>query len=187
MLNNLVDFGDLKLRMEGGIRTLRTHLGTLRTGRASSNLLDSIMLEAYGQSTPINQIGTISVTDPRTLSLQIWDKSVVNAAQKAIQTSGLGLNPMVDGTTLRICLPDLNEERRQELVKLAHKYAEEARVAIRHVRRDGMDGIKKAEKDGDIGKDDAHNRSEAVQKLTDSQIAEIERIISQKETEIMQV
>lgn len=187
MAADAIDMNDLKKRMEGAISSLKHELSGLRTGRASANLLDPIMVEAYGQSMPMNQVGTISVPEPRMVSVQIWDKSMVGAAEKAIRESNLGLNPVTDGTTLRIPLPELNEERRRELVKIAHQYAEHARVAVRHVRRDGMDALKKAEKDGGIGQDEVRSLSDQVQKLTDSYIDTVEQTVSAKETEIMQV
>jgi ribosome recycling factor len=145
------------------------------------------MVSAYGQQMPINQVGTVSVPEPRTIAVQIWDKSMVSAVEKAIRESDLGLNPVTDGTNLRIPLPELNEERRKELVKVAHQYAEQARVAVRHVRRDGMDELKKGEKDGDIGQDDARVLSDKVQKMTDDMISEVDKLLAAKETEIMQV
>lgn len=187
MAGEVLDFGDLNRRMEGAVTTLKTELGGLRTGRASAHLLDPVQVEAYGQTMPINQVGTVSVPEARMVAVQVWDKSMVGAVEKAIRESGLGLNPVTDGTTLRVPLPELNEERRRELVKVAHQYAEQARVAVRHVRRDGMDVLKKAEKDGDIGKDDAHAMSERVQKLTDEFIESVDNTLSTKEAEIMQV
>ena len=187
MSDSVLDFSDLERRMEGAINSLKGDLAGLRTGRASAGILDPIMVEAYGQQMPINQVGTVSVPEPRMVSVQIWDKSMVQAAEKAIRESDLGLNPVTDGSTLRIPLPELNEERRREIVKVAHQYAEQARVAIRHVRRDGMDSIKKGEKDGDIGQDDARGMSDQVQKSTDEKIAEVDNIVAAKETEIMQV
>lgn len=187
MPEEMIDMKGLKKRMEGAIHSFRHDLSGLRTGRASASVLDSVMVDAYGQSMPINQVGTISVPESRMISVQVWDKSMVGAVERAIRDSGLGLNPITDGTNLRIPLPELNEERRKELVKIAHQYAEQARVAVRHVRRDGMDHLKKIEKDGEIGKDDAHALSEKVQKLTDEYIATIDSTLSQKETEIMQV
>ena len=187
MSGNATDLADLKRRMEGALTSLRGDLAGLRTGRASANLLDPIMVEAYGQSMPINQVGTVSVPEPRMVSVQVWDKSMVGAVEKAIRESDLGLNPVTDGTNLRIPLPELNEERRKEIVKVAHQYAEQARVAIRHVRRDGMDGIKKSEKDGDIGQDEARTLSDKVQQSTDEMISEVDNIVAAKETEIMQV
>ncbi len=187
MAGKSIDMADLQRRMDGAINAFRANLGGLRTGRASSSLVEPIHVEAYGQSMPMNQVGTISVPEPRMISIQVWDKGLVGATERAIRESDLGLNPVVDGTNLRIPLPELNEERRQELVKVAHKFAEEARIAIRHVRRDGMDTLKKSEKASDIGEDEAHVLSEQVQKLTDDEIASIDEILAHKETEIMQV
>ncbi|MFZ1814469.1 MAG: ribosome recycling factor [Rhizobiaceae bacterium] len=181
------DFEGLKKRMEGALNALKHDLSGLRTGRASANLLDAIMIEAYGQSMPINQVGTVNVPEPRMVSVQVWDKGMVGAVEKAIRESSLGLNPITDGTTLRIPLPELNEQRRKELVKVAHQYSETAKVAIRHVRRDGMDHLKKAEKDGDLGQDEARAQSDKVQKLTDDYISSVDSIVTHKETEIMQV
>lgn len=178
---------DIERRMDGAITALQSDLSGLRTGRASANLLDSVMVPAYGSSMPLNQVASVAVLDARTLSVNVWDKSVVGAADKAIRESGLGLNPVVDGTMLRIPIPVLNEERRTELTKIAGKYAEQARVAVRNVRRDGMDQLKKAEKDGEISEDDARGLSEEVQKLTDTHIARIDEILKGKEAEIMQV
>lgn len=187
MSDDYLDMADLNRRMEGALNALKNDLAGLRTGRASANILDPIMVDAYGQQMPMNQIGTVSVPEPRTISVQIWDKSMVGAAEKAIRESDLGLNPVTDGTTLRIPLPELNEERRREIAKVAHQYAEQARIAVRHVRRDGMDTLKKGEKDGDIGQDDARTMSDKVQKSTDDTISEIDRIVAAKEAEIMQV
>jgi ribosome recycling factor len=178
---------DLERRMDGAVTSLQSDLAGLRTGRASPNLLDSVMVPAYGSSMPLSQVGSVSVLDARTVAVNIWDKSVVGAADKAIRESGLGLNPVTDGTTLRIPIPVLNEERRAELTKIAGKYAEQAKVAVRNVRRDGMDQLKKSEKDGDIGEDEARNLSDDVQKLTDQHIARIDEIAKTKEAEIMQV
>lgn len=187
MSDNPINFDDLNRRMEGAITSLKGELNSLRTGRASASLLDSIMVDAYGSQMPISQVATISVPEPRTVSVQVWDKTMVAATDKAIRESNLGLNPIMDGQLLRIPMPELNEERRKELVKVAGQYAEHARVAARHVRRDGMDITKKAEKDGDIGKDDAHKASEKIQKITDDFIAKIDEMIAEKEKEIMQV
>ena len=183
----MVDINDLKRRMEGAISSLKGDLAGLRTGRASAGLLDPLMVEAYGQSMPINQIGTITVPEARMVAVQIWDKSMVAAADKAIRESDLGLNPIVDGTNLRIPLPELTEERRKEIVRVAHQYAEQSRVAIRNVRRDGMDTIKKSEKEGEVGQDDARNLSDQVQKLTDEMITSVDETLAHKEAEIMQV
>ncbi len=187
MSDNAVDFNDLKRRMEGALASLKTELGGLRTGRASANLLEPITVDAYGSQMPINQVATISVPEARTISVQVWDKTMVAATDKAIRESNLGLNPIMDGQVLRIPMPELNEERRRELVKVAGQYAEQARIAARHVRRDGMDHVKKAEKEGDYGKDDAHKASDDIQKMTDDYIAKIDAMISEKEKEIMQV
>lgn len=182
-----VDFKDLQRRMDGAVAAFKHDMGSLRTGRASANLLDPIHVEAYGSEMPINQVATVSVPEPRMISVSIWDKSMVQAVDRAIRESNLGFNPIVDGTTLRIPLPELNEERRKELVKIAHQYAEQARVAARHVRRDGMEHLKKAEKDSEISKDDLHAQSERVQKITDDTISIIDGLLSEKEAEIMQV
>jgi ribosome recycling factor len=182
-----VDFKDLQRRMEGAVSVFKSDLASLRTGRASGNLLDPIHIEAYGSNMPLNQVATISVPEPRMLSVQVWDKSMVQAVDRAIRESNLGFNPIVDGTNLRIPLPELNEERRKELVKIAHNYAENAKVAARHVRRDGMDHLKKAEKDGDASEDDARRLHDQVQKLTDDTIASIDSLLAEKEAEIMHV
>lgn len=182
-----IDKKDLERRMDGAITALQSDLAGLRTGRASVNLLDSIMVPAYGSSMPLTQVGSVSVLDARMLAVNIWDKSVVGAADKAVRESGLGLNPVVDGNNLRIPIPVLNEERRTELTKVAGKYAEQARVAVRNVRRDGMDQLKKAEKDGEISEDQSRGLADDVQKLTDTHIARIDEIVKNKEAEIMQV
>lgn len=187
MSDGPIDLADLNKRMEGALTSLKGDLAGLRTGRASANILDPITVEAYGQKMPMNQVGTVTIPEPRMIAIQVWDKGMVGAVEKAIRDSNLGLNPVTDGTNLRIPMPEMNEERRKEVVKIAHQYAESARVSIRHVRRDGMDAIKKAQKDGDIGEDDAHGLSDKVQKSTDAMIAEVDTIISAKESEIMQV
>lgn len=187
MSGEVIDLKDINKRMDGAIQALKHELNGLRTGRASANLLDPIMVDAYGQSMPINQVGTVTVPEPRMVAVQVWDKSMVGAVEKAIRESNLGLNPVTDGTNLRIPLPELNEERRKELVKVAHQYAENAKVAIRHVRRDGMDVLKKSEKDGDLGQDEARALSDKVQKLTDEFIGNVDSTVASKETEIMQV
>lgn len=181
------DYNDLKRRMDGAIAAFKQDLASLRTGRASSNLLDAVHVQAYGSAMPINQVATISVPEPRMISVSVWDKSMVGAVDRAIRESNLGFNPIVDGTNLRIPLPELNEQRRKELVKIAHTYAENAKVAARHVRRDGMDALKKAEKDGDISQDDHRVQSDKVQKLTDDTINQIDSLLAGKEAEIMQV
>jgi ribosome recycling factor len=187
MATNVIDQKELKKRMDGAISVLRHELSGLRTGRASASLLDPIMVVAYGQSMPIGQVGTVTVPEPRMVSVQVWDKSMVGAVEKAIRESSLGLNPITEGTLLRIPLPELNEERRRELAKIAHQYAEQAKVAIRHVRRDGMDDLKKAEKEGELGQDEARSLSEQVQKLTDEYIGSVDETLAAKEKEIMQV
>ncbi|MGF7005213.1 ribosome recycling factor [Aminobacter sp. BE322] len=182
-----LDYNDLQRRMDGAISAFKHDLASLRTGRASSNLLDPIHVQAYGSAMPINQVATVSVPEPRMISVSVWDKSMVGAVDRAIREANLGFNPIVDGTNLRIPLPELNEQRRKELVKIAHGYAENAKVAARHVRRDGMEALKKAEKDGDISQDDHRVRSEKVQKLTDDTISQIDSLLAGKEAEIMQV
>lgn len=182
-----VDFKDLQRRMEGAISAFHHDLASLRTGRASSNLLDPIQVQAYGSPMPVNQVATISVPEPRMISVSVWDRQLVGAVDRAIRESNLGFNPIMDGTTLRIPLPELNEQRRKELVKIAHQYAESARVAVRHVRRDGMEHVKKAEKDGVISQDDSRTQSDRVQKMTDEKITRIDSMLAEKEAEIMQV
>lgn len=186
-MSDVFDINDLKRRMEGAVNALKHDLGSLRTGRASASLLEPITITAYGSEMPINQVANITVPESRMLSVSLWDKTMVGAVERAIRDSGLGLNPITDGMTLRIPLPELNEQRRKELVKIAHQYAEQGRIAVRHVRRDGMDTLKKLEKDGDISQDDSRGLSEKVQKLTDDTIAEMDKIVSVKEGEIMQV
>lgn len=181
------DLNDLDRRMKGAVGVLKKEFGGLRTGRASASLLDPITVNAYGSAMPLNQVATVSAPEPRMLSVQVWDKSQVNAVDKAIRESDLGLNPRVEGQVLRIPIPELNEERRQEIARVAHKYAEQARVAVRNVRRDGMEHLKRLEKDGDLGKDEHHSLSEKVQKLTDATIKEIDDALASKEAEIMQV
>ena len=181
------DFQDIHRRMEGAVSAFKTDIASLRTGRASSNLLDAVLVKAYGADTPLNQVATVSVPEPRMISVNVWDRSMVNAVDRGIREANLGFNPIVDGNTLRIPLPELNEQRRKELVKVSHGYAENARVAIRHVRRDGMDFLKKAEKDGDISEDDHRREAERVQKLTDETISVVDSLLAGKEAEIMQV
>ncbi|MCT8989466.1 ribosome recycling factor [Chelativorans sp. SCAU2101] len=182
-----IDFKDLARRMDGAVNAFRHDIASLRTGRASANLLDPVHVEAYGASMPINQLATISVPEPRMISVSVWDQSLVQAVDKAIREANLGFNPIVEGSTLRIPLPELNEERRKELAKIAHQYAENARVAVRHVRRDGMEHLKKAEKEGEISQDEMHAQSERVQKMTDERIIAIDKLLAEKEAEIMQV
>ncbi|UYO00325.1 MAG: ribosome recycling factor [Devosia sp.] len=181
------DLSDLKNRMQKSISALKDELGGLRTGRASASLLEPVNVEAYGSRMPLNQVATVTVPEPRMLSVQVWDRGMASAVEKAIRDSGLGLNPMSEGQIIRVPLPELNEQRRKELAKVAHNYAEQARVAVRHIRRDGMDALKKAEKDSDMSQDDAKKQSDLVQKATDAAVAEIDGIVAQKEQEIMQV
>ncbi|SRR5258708_5273702 len=178
---------DVSRRMKGAIDTLKSEFGGLRTGRASPGLLDPVRVGAYGNEVPINQVGTISTPEPRLLTVQVWDRQLVKATDKAIREAGLGLNPQVDGQLLRIPVPELNEERRKELARLAHKYAEQARIAVRNVRRDGMEVLKKLEKDHKIGQDEHHTLGDELQKLTDSHIKDIDTALHAKEQEIMQV
>lgn len=178
---------DLDRRMEGSLSSLATEFSGLRTGRASVNLLDSIHVPAYGAKTPLVQVASVTVSDTRMLSVNVWDQTLVNAVDRAIRESGLGLNPVMDGQNLRLPIPPLNEERRVELTKVAGKYAEAARVAIRNIRRDGMDSLKKMEKDGDISEDKHRSLSDEVQKLTDVFVSKIDDALKSKEAEIMQV
>lgn len=181
------DLADLKRRMQGAINVFKNELSGLRTGRASSSLLDPIVVDAYGSTMPLNQVATVSVPEPRMLSVTVWDKSMVGAVDRAIRESNLGLNPIVEGTLLRLPIPELNTERRKELVKIAHKYAEAQRVSVRHVRRDGMDELKDLEKEGLLSEDSARLNADRIQKMTDETIGEIDRLLAQKEQEIMQV
>jgi len=178
---------ELDRRMNGANATLKTELSGLRTGRASAALLDPVKVEAYGNSVPISQVGSIGTPEARMITVQVWDKSLAKAVDKAIRDAGLGLNPQMDGQLLRIPLPELNQERRKELSKLASKYAEAARVAVRNVRRDGMDLLKRLEKDHKIGEDEHHSKGEELQKLTDQHIKDIDSSLQSKEQEIMQV
>ncbi len=182
-----LDFKDLTRRMQGAVSVLKTEFGGLRTGRASPSLLDPVTVDAYGTQMPINQVATISVPEPRMLSVQVWDKALAGAVDRAIRDANLGLNPIMEGTLLRIPIPELNAERRQEMVKVAHKYAEQARIAVRHVRKDGMDTLKKLEKDGHHSIDDTRAESDQLQKLTDDMVKEIDDVLATKEHEIMQV
>ena len=182
-----IDFKDIQRRMDGAVSSFRHDLASLRTGRASANLLDPIVVQAYGAPTPINQVASVTVPEARMISVSVWDKSLVGAVDRAIREANLGFNPIMDGTMLRIPLPELNEQRRKELVKIAHQYAEQARVAARHVRRDGLDSLKKAEKDHQISQDEQKSSSDRVQKLTDDTIASIDSLLVEKEAEIMQV
>ncbi len=186
-MSGAFDNKDLERRMDGAISAFKKELSGLRSGRASASLLEPVMVEAYGSPTPISQVGSVSVPEPRMLTVQVWDAGLTAAVEKAIRESNLGLNPASDGNNVRVRLPELNKERREQLVKVARDYAEQGRVAVRHVRRDGMDSLKKMEKDGDISKDDLHNFSDQVQKSTDAKIKEIDALLESKETEIMQV
>jgi ribosome recycling factor len=181
------DLNELKRRMHGALNVLKQELGGLRTGRASASLLEPIQVEAYGTHMPLNQLATVSVPEPRLLSVQVWDKSMVHAVERAIMAANLGLNPATEGQVLRLRIPELNQERRKDLVKVAHKYAEAARVAVRHVRRDGLDVLKKLEKDHKISEDDHTHQAELVQKATDQAISEIDQTLAVKEKEIMTV
>ena len=178
---------DLRRRMDSALEALQREFAGLRTGRASAHLLDKVVVKAYGSDMPLNQVGNVNVPEPRLISVQVWDRGLVVAVEKAIREAGLGLNPVTDGQLVRIPIPELSQERRQELTKIAHKYAEQARVAIRNVRRDGMDALKKMEKDGKISQDDHRHRSDEVQKMTDGHIKKVDEALAQKEKEIMQV
>lgn len=186
-MSDIFDRSELNRRMDGAISAFKHELASLRTGRASANLLDSIMVEAYGAHVAINQVANITVPEPRMLGVSVWDKSMVSAVERAIRESKLGLNPIVDGTMLRIPLPELNEERRKELARVANQFAEQARIAIRHIRRDGIDSVRKAEKHGEIAKDDAYQMCEDIQKITDDMISKVDKVLSEKEAEIMQI
>lgn len=181
------DLEDLKRRMKGAIEVLHSEFGGLRTGRASAGLLEPLTVEAYGSNMPMKQVGTIGVPDARMLTVQVWDQGLVPSVEKAILESGLGLNPSRDGNVVRVPIPQLSEERRTELVKIAHKYAEQARVAVRNVRRDGMDKLKRMERDGDLSQDEQRAWGDDLQKLTDGSIKEMDEALAAKEKEIMQV
>ena len=181
-----LDTGDLERRMDGAISSLRTEFASLRTGRASASMLEPVMVDAYGQNTPINQVGTVNVPEPRMVTINVWDKSLVGKVEKAIRESGLGINPQLNGTIIMLPIPELNEERRRELTKVASQYAENARVSVRNVRRDGMDQIKKAKTDG-MSEDDQKFWETEVQELTDKFIEVIDGALENKQTEIMQV
>jgi ribosome recycling factor len=181
------DLDDLQRRMDGAVEVLMREFSGLRTGRASVSLLDPIVVDAYGAATPLNQVATVSVPESRLIGVQVWDKSLVQSVDKAIRNSGLGLNPAVEGQLIRIPIPELNEERRAELSKVAGKYSEQARIAVRNVRRDGMDNLKKMEKDGGLSQDDQKLYGDEVQEMTDSTIAQIDTSLASKESEIMQV
>jgi ribosome recycling factor len=186
-MSQTFDLAELKRRMQGALATLKHEFGGLRTGRASASLVEPVHVDAYGQSTPLNQVATISVPEARLISVQVWDKALVGAVDRAIRDANLGLSPNVEGQTLRIRTPELNEQRRKELVKVAHKYAEESRVAVRHVRRDGIDILKRLLKDHAIPEDDEKRHEAEVQKATDDSVHEIDALLAAKEKEIMQV
>jgi ribosome recycling factor len=185
MPNDLMN--ELRRRMDGALEALNREFGGLRTGRASAHLLDPVVVKAYGSDMPLLQVGTVNVPEPRMITVQVWDRGLVLAVEKAIRDSNLGLNPQTDGQLVRIPIPSLSQERRQELTKLAHKYAEHGRVAVRNVRRDGMDALKKMEKDGKISQDEHRHQSDAVQKLTDDHIKKVDDTLAAKEREILQV
>jgi ribosome recycling factor len=181
------DLKDFERRMRGAIDSLKKEFAGLRTGRASVHLLDPVVVNVYGSRMPINQVATISTPDARTISVQVWDKGQVAAVEKSIRETNLGLNPITEGTLIRLPIPALNAERRQELVKVAHKYTENARVAVRNVRRDGMELLKRLDKDSQISEDEHHKHSAKVQELTDKLVKEIDQLLAAKETEIKQV
>ena len=182
----IIDTDDLQRRMDGALSAMKTEFATLRTGRASSSMLDPITLEVYGQRTPLNQLGTINVPEPRMVTVNVWDKTNVPLVEKAIRESGLGINPQLNGTIIMLPIPELNEERRRELSRVAGQYAESARVAVRNIRRDGMDQIKKAKLDG-MSEDDQKFWEEAVQEITNKSIKMLDETLESKQAEIMQV
>ena len=182
----MLDTDDLERRMDGAMASLKTEFASLRTGRASASMLEPIMVEAYGQKTPVNQVGTVNVPEPRMVTLNVWDKSLVGAVEKAIRESGLGINPQLNGTIVMLPIPELNEERRRELTRVAAQYAESARVSIRNIRRDGMDQIKKAKSDG-LSEDDQKIWEDEVQNMTDRHIKSVDAALDTKQSEIMQV
>ena len=181
------DIAETKCKMQGAIQSLKQELSGLRTGRASAALLEPVMVTAYGQTMPLNQVATVTVPEPRALAVQVWDKGMVSAVDKAIRDANLGLSPTVEGQILRIRMPELNEQRRKEMVKIAHKYAEEGRVAVRHVRRDGIDQLKKALKDKLITEDDEKRLTTEIQKVTDQFVSDVDAALAAKEKEIMQI
>ena len=181
-----IDTDALQRRMDGALNALKTEFASLRTGRASASILEPIQVDAYGQMTPINQLGTVNVPEPRMVTINVWDKVMIAKVEKAIRESGLGINPVTDGPIIRLPIPELNEERRRSLTKVAAQYAESARVAVRNIRRDGMDQIKKAKSDG-MGEDDQKMWSDEVQALTDKAIANVDKALENKQQEIMQV
>jgi ribosome recycling factor len=182
----MLDTDDLQRRMDGAMSALKTEFASLRTGRGSASMLDPIVVEAYGQRTPINQVGTVNVPEPRMVTINVWDKSMVGAVEKAIRESGLGINPQLNGTIIMLPIPELNEERRRELTKVAGQYAESARVSVRNIRRDGMDQIKKGKADG-LSEDDQKIWEGEVQDMTNSAIKLVDEALDAKQAEIMQV
>lgn len=186
MTDTEIDLDDLERRMTGAVTALRGDFATLRTGRASASMLDAITVDAYGATMPVNQLATVNVPEPRMVTVSVWDKSMVNKVEKAIRSSGLGINPVVEGTLMRLPIPELNEERRRELTKVAGQYAESARVAIRNVRRDGMDKLKRAKADG-MSEDEQKLYHDEIQELTDAAIAKVDAALETKQQEIMQV
>jgi len=183
----MVDLNDLKRRMDGAVDVLKNEFSGLRTGRASISMLEPVTVEVYGSRMPLNQVGNINVPEPRLLTVQVWDASAVKSVEKAIRDAGLGLNPMSEGTTIRVPVPELNQERRTELTKVAGKYAEQCRISVRNIRRDGMELLKKMQKDGDISEDDHKRKSDSVQKLTDDTIKKVDTMLTDKEKDIMTV
>ena len=182
-----LDLDDIKRRMEGSLNSLKTEFMGLRAGRASTAMLEPIMVEAYGSKMPMNQVGNISVPEPRLLTVTVWDAGLTSSVEKAIRESDLGLNPMAEGTLIRVPIPDLSEERRKDMVKVAGRYAEAARVAVRNVRRDGIEAARKLEKDSEISEDERHDLETDIQKLTDDHVKQIDDALSNKEMEITQV
>ena len=178
---------DLRRRMDGALDALRKELGGLRTGRASASLLEPVVVSAYGGTVPLNQVASVNVPEPRMISVQVWDRSVVKAVDKAIRESGLGLNPQTEGQVIRVPIPELNEERRRELTRVAAKYAEQARVSVRNVRRDGIESLRRLEKDGEISQDEQRKLQTDIQHLTDDHIKRIDETLAQKDKEILQV
>ncbi len=183
----MLDTDDLERRMDGAMTNLKTEFASLRTGRGSASMLDPVMVDAYGSMTPVNQVGTVNVPEPRMVTINVWDKALVGVVEKAIRESGLGINPQLNGTIIMLPIPELNEERRRELTKVAGTYAENARVSVRNVRRDGMDQIKKAKNNGDMSEDDQKIWEDEVQEMTDKFIKAVDSALENKQTEIMQV
>ena len=181
------DVNELRRRMSGALDTLKKEFGGLRTGRASASLLEPVQVEAYGNTMPLTQVGTVNVPEPRMITVQVWDKSLVKAVEKAIRDANLGLNPMADGQLVRVPIPSLTEERRKELIKIAHKYAEQARVSVRNVRRDGMDALKQQEKSGKITEDEHRKQNTQIQNLTDEFVKQVDEMLAAKEKDVVHV